>query len=268
MNLRPSSGRWALLARPGNLALCWLPRQTTRPATVWIFQRAVVNWQVMAASSVFPPPSPSSSSSAGADAPVSSPPIDSDDDGEVDAAVVDALREKLLAYVKGTDSRQLSRVASTIWRRKYRRCRLVPQPTKVAKGWTPKHPEVVKSALALVRQGVGVRESPRSVPTDEWTAKLLSYELVERIRVGESGDRCEQSKLSVSIAALLKRLVSKSLERKASDPGRFAGAQIALQHSGDDAGWMKVVTRGSGVAFNDAGRALFMMVADDELVVG
>jgi hypothetical protein len=221
----------------------------------------------MAASSVFPPPSPSSSSSAGADAPVSSPHIDSDDDGEVDATVVDALRQKLLAYVKATDSRQLSRVASTIWRRKYRRCRLVPKPIKVAKGWAPKHPDVVKSALVLVRQGVGVKESPRSVSTDQWTAKLVSNELVERIRVGESSDRCEQSKLSVSIAALLKKLVENALERKASEPERFAGAQIASQHSGDDAGWMKVATRGSGVVFNDAGRALFMLVAE-ELVVG
>ena len=216
----------------------------------------------------FPPSSPSSSSVGDvAGAAVSS---SHTDDEEVDAAVVDALRQKLLAYVKGTDSRQLSRVASTIWRRKYRRCRLVPQPAKVAKqptGWDPKHPDVVKSALALVRQGVGVKESPRSVSADQWTAKLLSNELVERIRVGESSDRCEQSKLSVSIAALLKKLVTNAHERKASEPERFAGAQIASQHSNDDAGWMKVATRGSGVVFNDAGRALFMLVAE-ELVMG
>ena len=136
-------------------------------------------------------------------------------------------------------------------------------PRKEPTPWQPKHIAATKEAMKLFIDGVGLRSAPFTVTAEGyWQNKVFCSDIAQRIlyktseRAAEATAKKSISIFALIVASLAARIVESAVALKAKDAS-FRDAEIGMQKATQDAGWDKVKTKGSGVVFNDAGRALF-----------
>ena len=113
-----------------------------------------------------------------------------------------------------------------------------------------------------MNQGVGLRSAPYMIPDTAWKHTWFTSDVAAHLRCRSTPDSTEPvgkaalSLYSITVGALLARIVEEAMVIKAEDDSRFAAARIGMQKSRDDAGWDRVKTRGSGIVANDLGKEL------------
>ena len=99
-----------------------------------------------------------------------------------------------------------------------------------------------------------MRSAPYMIPDTAWKHKWFTSDVAAHLRCQSTPDSTEPagraalSLYSITVGALMARIVEEAGVIKAEDDSRFAAARIGMQKSRDDAGWDKVkMSRLTGV---------------------
>ena len=172
------------------------------------------------------------------------------------------LREQIHALIDTSSLKKLQRVHTQIYKTKKQRaphassCTPCNEPMAA---WAPKHPEITRKALELMRVGVGIKSSP--YPT-KYGHKFFASDVAQQLAFADDASPTGSQKsviacFSLSVASLAARVFEDAIAINVAQPRRFADAELIKQNFKDDPGWSKATTRGSGIAMNDSGKQLF-----------
>ena len=135
-----------------------------------------------------------------------------------------------------------------------------PRPM-IAVAWKPKHLEATKKAITMIRDGVGLHTAPYPVTAIEgaWPNKFFCSDIAQRLlhdaTACPTGDKAATSTCALIVASLAARIVEEAKLIAAEDPS--LGELLVMQKAGEDPGWDRVKTRGSGIVFSDSGRQIY-----------
>ena len=172
-------------------------------------------------------------------------------------------------------SELITKATSTKLERVYKRVCIVKKrprqprrdPTRPPlSAWEPKHLSETRDAMALLKEGVGLRRAPYPIGDDDglWENKWFCSDVAQLIqhKSGRSIGRSARATCALAVQALASRVVEEAKMAMEGEDSPFRGAKIGLQKAFEDPGWDKVKTRGSGIVFNAQGGALFRLALD------
>jgi hypothetical protein len=182
---------------------------------------------------------------------------------EASAMSCEHMREQLQELLDNAPKDKLARMLKQASVTKRRRVRKSKYKRPTLAQWTPRHPAETKEAIQLMQDGAGVRTCPFPVldPVDgQWRHKFFGSDVALAImrKSGREDNKSTRATCSLAVSGLAKRIVEEAAAIKAGDE-TFDTAKMAMQRSGDDPGWDKLKTKGSGVVFDEDGKQLFEM---------